>query len=64
MAAVLSGDLAEELGRTCIDVLGPSALLAGRHEAAIRVAPMYVIGGGTNDIQRGIIARGLGLPRE
>ncbi|WP_418064039.1 acyl-CoA dehydrogenase family protein [Pimelobacter simplex] len=64
MAAVLSGDLAEELGRTCLDVLGPEAALAGRYDAAIRVAPMYVIGGGTNDIQRGIIARGLGLPRE
>ncbi|WP_110207544.1 acyl-CoA dehydrogenase family protein [Nocardioides daejeonensis] len=64
MAAVLSGDLAEELGRTCLDVLGPVAMLAGRYEAALRVAPMYVIGGGTNDIQRGIIARGLGLPRE
>ncbi|CAM3272502.1 acyl-CoA dehydrogenase family protein [Nocardioides dubius] len=64
MAAVLSGDLAEELGRICLDVLGPSAALAGRYEAAIRLAPMYVIGGGTNDIQRGIIARGLGLPRE
>ncbi|WP_436698033.1 acyl-CoA dehydrogenase family protein [Nocardioides sp. BYT-33-1] len=64
MAAVLSGDLAEELGRTCLDVLGPQAALAGRYDAAIRVAPMYVIGGGTNDIQRGIIARGLGLPRE
>jgi hypothetical protein len=24
---------------------------------------MYVVGGGTNDIQRGLIARGLGLPR-
>ncbi|WP_203043885.1 acyl-CoA dehydrogenase family protein [Pimelobacter simplex] len=64
MAAVLSGDLAEELGRTCLDVLGPQAALAGRYDAALRVAPMYVIGGGTNDIQRGIIARGLGLPRE
>ena len=64
MAAVLSGDLAEELGRTCLDVLGPDAALAGRFDDAIRVAPMYVIGGGTNDIQRGIIARGLGLPRE
>jgi len=64
MAAVLSGDLAEEMGRVCLDVLGPRSTLAGRYDAAIRVAPMYVIGGGTNDIQRGIIARGLGLPRE
>lgn len=64
MAAVLSGDLAEDLGRTCLDVLGPLSTLSERYDAALRVAPMYVIGGGTNDIQRGIIARGLGLPRE
>lgn len=64
MAAVLSGDLAEELGRTSLDLLGPQAALSGIFDAALRVAPMYVIGGGTNDIQRGLIARGLGLSRE
>lgn len=73
MAAVLSGDLAEDFGRAALDLLGPAALLAagtpgapanGRFEAALRLAPMFVIGGGTNDVQRGIIARALGLPRE
>lgn len=73
VAAILGGDLAEELGRVALDLLGPGALLsagaegaldAGRFEAAHRLAPMYVIGGGTNDIQRGLVARGLGLPRE
>lgn len=68
MAAVLSGDLAERFARTAIDLVGPDALLSdaplGRFEALLRLAPMYVIGGGTNDIQRGIIARSLGLRRE
>lgn len=73
MSAVLAGELAEDFGRACLDLLGPDALLAagasgalgdGRFEAALRLAPMFVIGGGTNDIQRGIIARALGLPRE
>jgi hypothetical protein len=29
----------------------------------IRLVRMYVAGGGTNDIQRGLVARALGLPR-
>lgn len=71
MAAVLSGELAESFGQSCIDMLGPTAALEGAEspgeglfDAALRLAPMYVIGGGTNDIQRGLIARGLGLARE
>jgi alkylation response protein AidB-like acyl-CoA dehydrogenase len=71
-AAVLTGELAEEFSRAVLDVLGPRAALdpsaggadGGAAEQALRRAPMYVIGGGTNDIQRGLIARGLGLPRE
>ncbi|OUZ10110.1 acyl-CoA dehydrogenase [Aeromicrobium sp. PE09-221] len=63
VSAVLSGHLAEEFGRTALDLLGPEAVLEGRYEAMLRLAPMYVIGGGTNDIQRGIIARAMGLPR-
>ncbi|GGO75038.1 acyl-CoA dehydrogenase [Nocardioides deserti] len=76
VAAVLSGELAEELAEAAIELLGPAGALAPgtpdspqpagavSFDAALRVAPMYVIGGGTNDIQRGIIARALGLPRE
>ncbi|WP_244928933.1 acyl-CoA dehydrogenase family protein [Nocardioides sp. W7] len=76
VAAVLSGELAEELAEASIELLGPAGALAPgtpdspqaagavSFDAALRVAPMYVIGGGTNDIQRGIIARALGLPRE
>jgi alkylation response protein AidB-like acyl-CoA dehydrogenase len=71
-AAVLTSELAEEFGRAVLDLLGPRAALdpsaggidGGAAEQALRRAPMYVIGGGTNDIQRGLIARGLGLPRE
>lgn len=73
MAAVLSGELAEEFGQGMLALLGPAAALSadvegaragGAFERALRLAPMFVIGGGTNDIQRGIIARALGLPRE
>ena len=35
----------------------------GEFEYGLRLSIMYVVGGGTNDIQRGLIARGLGLPR-
>ncbi|MEW2354431.1 acyl-CoA dehydrogenase family protein [Spirillospora sp. NPDC029432] len=73
MAAVLSGELAEDFGRGVLEILGPAAALGpgapgaagdGLFEHALRLAPMFVIGGGTNDIQRGLIARALGLPRE
>ncbi|MBE1536987.1 alkylation response protein AidB-like acyl-CoA dehydrogenase [Actinomadura algeriensis] len=73
MAAVLSGELAEDFGQGMLEILGPAAALgpdapgaagAGLFEHGLRLAPMFVIGGGTNDVQRGIIARALGLPRE
>jgi hypothetical protein len=35
----------------------------GAFEYGLRLSIMYVVGGGTNDIQRTLIARGLGLPR-
>jgi len=35
----------------------------GAFEYGLRLSIMYVVGGGTTDIQRGLIARGLGLPR-
>lgn len=68
VAAVLSGTLAERFARTAVDVVGMESFVGEsdvrQFEAFLRLAPMYVIGGGTNDIQRGIIARSLGLPRE
>jgi alkylation response protein AidB-like acyl-CoA dehydrogenase len=70
MAGVLGGELAEEFGEAMLDILGPVAALSGSaapgggaFEYGLRLSIMYVVGGGTNDIQRGLIARGLGLPR-
>ena len=72
MAGVLGGELAESFGEAMLDILGPRAALSGvgqgvpgggEFEAGLRLSIMYVVGGGTNDIQRGLIARGLGLPR-
>ncbi|MDX6569920.1 MAG: hypothetical protein QOH15_2498, partial [Gaiellales bacterium] len=72
MAKVTGGEIAEKLADVGLRILGPSAALAsgapgsvlnGSIERMLRLAPMYVIGGGTNDIQRNLIARELGLPR-
>jgi alkylation response protein AidB-like acyl-CoA dehydrogenase len=70
MAGVLGGELAETFGQTLLDIIGPAGALAGpaapgggEFEYGLRLSIMYVVGGGTNDIQRGLIARGLGLPR-
>jgi len=72
MAGVLGGELAEEFGEAMLDILGPPAALSGGQpglpgdgdfEHGLRLSIMYVVGGGTNDIQRGLIARGLGRPR-
>ncbi len=72
MAGVVGGELAEDWGEALLDILGPVAALGadvpgvpggGDFESGLRTSVMYVVGGGTNDIQRGMIARGLGLPR-
>jgi alkylation response protein AidB-like acyl-CoA dehydrogenase len=73
MSKVFSGELMERFGETALDILGPGAALArdaagavpdGRLEQFLRCSIMYVIGGGTAEIQRNLIAqRGLGLPR-
>jgi alkylation response protein AidB-like acyl-CoA dehydrogenase len=72
MAKVAGGETAERLADTALRILGPDAalkagtpgtILDGEVERILRLAPMYVIGGGTNDIQRNLIARALGLPR-
>ncbi|MFJ3212569.1 acyl-CoA dehydrogenase family protein [Streptomyces flaveolus] len=72
MAGVMGGELAERFGEAVLDILGPDAALSasvpgvpggGSFEYGLRLSVMYVVGGGTNDIQRGMIARGLGLPR-
>ena len=75
MAGVMGGDLSEEFGEAMLAIFGPAAALStesaslavipggGAFEYGLRQSIMYVVGGGTNDVQRGVIARGLGLPR-
>jgi alkylation response protein AidB-like acyl-CoA dehydrogenase len=62
MAKVVTGDLGERLAAAALEILGPDAAF-GDTDHALRLAPMYVIGGGTADIQRNLIARAIGLPR-
>lgn len=62
MAEVMVSELCEDFSEAALRILGPDAALSGSVEQALRAAPGYVIGGGTNDIQRATIARGLGLP--
>lgn len=71
MAKVLASDTAEAFGQGVMQILGAKGALStsdspgrGHLEYGLRLSMMYVIGGGTNDIQKGLIARLLGLPRE
>lgn len=73
MSKTFTGELLERLGETALDILGPGASLTegsegavtnGKLEQLLRQSIMMVIGGGTAEIQRTLIAqRGLGLPR-
>jgi alkylation response protein AidB-like acyl-CoA dehydrogenase len=72
MGKVFSSELQERLGETALDILGTGGLLSedaptaplGEMEQLLRHAIMGMIGGGTNEIQRNVIAlRGLDLPR-
>jgi alkylation response protein AidB-like acyl-CoA dehydrogenase len=69
---VFASELQERLGQAALDILGTAGLLSedcdsapvGEMEQLLRHAIMGMIGGGTNEIQRNIIAqRGLDLPR-
>ncbi|MFI2758817.1 acyl-CoA dehydrogenase family protein [Streptomyces echinatus] len=68
MAGVLAAEVAEQLSRDILEILGPAAALgtpdvpgAGIFELGLRLSVLAFLGGGTNDVQRGLIARGLGL---
>lgn len=72
MAKIAATELAEDLNATAISLLGPDALYGwgvegaagdGYFEDGLRASIMSVIAGGTGDIQRGIVARAMGLPR-
>jgi alkylation response protein AidB-like acyl-CoA dehydrogenase len=73
MSKVYSGELLQRLTQSAIDLLGPVAtlgedaelaILDGRIEQQLRRSIMMVVGGGTAEVQRNLIAtRGLGLPR-
>jgi alkylation response protein AidB-like acyl-CoA dehydrogenase len=73
MSKVYSGELLQRLTLTAIDLLGPAAtlgedsrdaILDGRIEQQLRQSIMMVVGGGSAEVQRNLIAvRALGLPR-
>jgi alkylation response protein AidB-like acyl-CoA dehydrogenase len=72
MGKVFSSELQERLGQAALDILGTGGLLSEEANSApladmeqlLRHSIMGMIGGGTNEIQRNVIAqRGLDLPR-
>jgi alkylation response protein AidB-like acyl-CoA dehydrogenase len=72
MAKITATELAEDLNATAIALLGPDALYewgtdgavsGGYFEDGLRASIMGVVAGGTGDIQRNLVARGMGLPR-
>jgi alkylation response protein AidB-like acyl-CoA dehydrogenase len=64
MAKIVGSEVQEDLCEAALDLLGPQATLAGStFELGLRLSIKSVVGGGTNDIQRNLIARSLGLPR-
>ncbi|MFT3754431.1 MAG: acyl-CoA dehydrogenase [Pseudoxanthomonas sp.] len=72
MCKAYSGELMERMSEAAMDLLGASALLsreatdvplAGGIEQMLRTSIMMVVGGGTSEVQRNLIARSLGLPR-
>ena len=71
MGKVFTSELQERLGQAALDILGTGGLLSedapsapvGEMEQVLRHSIMGMIGGGTNEIQRNVIAlRGLDLP--
>lgn len=72
MAKIIASQLDEDFGEAVLRILGPAAALGegapevpggGAFEYGYRYSIMQVVGGGTIDIQRNLVARSLGLPR-
>lgn len=74
MAKISGTELRAELANVAMDLLGRAGGLSsgsgdltpfeGRAEFNYRLAPIFRFGGGTNEVQRDIVATaGLGLPR-
>jgi alkylation response protein AidB-like acyl-CoA dehydrogenase len=72
MAKVVGTTTGEELTEFLTSLLGPDALLSdpaqgaplgGHPDYQLRLSLMNTVGGGTNDIQRNLLARALGLPK-
>jgi alkylation response protein AidB-like acyl-CoA dehydrogenase len=71
MGKVFASELQERMGQAALDILGTGGLLSeespsapvGEMEWVLRHSIMGMLGGGTSEIQRNIIAlRGLNLP--
>ena len=73
VSKVYGGELVQRVGRVAVEILGLHSQLTGESKrAALGGKVQYwslhtlcrTIGGGSSEMQRNIIARGLGLPRE
>jgi alkylation response protein AidB-like acyl-CoA dehydrogenase len=74
MAKIFVSELSQRVADTATEVLGlngqlhpqePHAKIHGRLQWLYRTAPLFAFGGGTNEVQRNIIAMlGYGLPRK
>jgi alkylation response protein AidB-like acyl-CoA dehydrogenase len=64
MAKIVAGELAEDFGEAALRILSTAgALGSDMFERGLRESIVQVVGGGTGDIQRTILARAMGLPR-
>jgi alkylation response protein AidB-like acyl-CoA dehydrogenase len=72
MAKIIATQLLEDFSEAALRILGPAAALGegvpgvpgcGAFEYNLRLSIMRVVGGGSIDIQRNLVARSLGLPR-